>query len=71
MWSRWGVLEARWSGKFDENGEPLTIQYSDHNGTYESYFLAPWYKETSGGVYGYSFNERRAKAIAEAKNKNE
>lgn len=69
LWARYGVLEARFSGKFDKNNHPLTIQYSDHNGMYESYYIAPWYYETTGRTIAYSFNEQNAQTIADELNK--
>jgi len=64
LWARYGVLEARFSGKFDKDNNLLTIQYSDHNGEYESYFIAPWYYETTGATIAYSFNEQDAQILA-------
>ena len=68
-WARWGVRIAQYSGKCDKNGDPLTIQYSDHNGEYESYFIAPWYYETTGTTIAYFFNLQEAEALAEKLNK--
>lgn len=69
LWARFGVLKAKFSGKFDKNNEPLTIQYSDHNGEYESYHVAPWYLETTGITVAYFFTEERAKILTDTLNK--
>lgn len=68
-WARWGVLQARFSGKFNEKNQPLTIQYSDHNGTHESYYIAPWYLETTGLTIAYFFNEKDAEYLANSLDK--
>ena len=54
--------------RFRSNNHPLTIQYSDHNGEYESYFIAPWYHETTGCTIAYSFNKQNAQTIADELN---
>lgn len=64
LWVRYGVRPAKYSGFLDEEGDPITIQYSDHNGTYESYYYAPWYYESTGNAIAYFFNEEEAKRLA-------
>ncbi len=64
-WARWGVLSAKFSGKIDKEGNPLTIHYTDHNGLYEQYYISPWYTETTGRVIGYSFNKEQAQWLAD------
>ena len=63
-WAHWGLLSAKYAGKIDEEGNPLTIHYTDHNGLYEQYYIGPWYTETTGHVIGYSFNRKQAENIA-------
>ena len=64
LFRSWGVLSAKFSGKIDKDGNPLTIHYTDHNGCYERYYIGPWYTETTGFVIGYTFNKNQADAIA-------
>ena len=64
-WAQWGILPAKYSGKIDKNGNPLTIQFNDHNGFEEEYYVAPWYQETTGTVIGYFFNREQANALVE------
>lgn len=64
LWAKYGVLEAVWTGKFDDDGHPLTIQYTDHNGEYEHYYIAPWYRESTGKPMAYSFNKNMAENLA-------
>lgn len=64
-WARWGVLSAKFTGKIDKDGNPLTIHYTDHNGYYERYYIGPWYTETTGHVIGYSFNKEQAQWLAD------
>lgn len=67
-WVKYGILEAKWTGDIDADGHPLTIHYSDCNGEGELYYIAPWYKESTGIAYGYSFNKAHAKNIVERLN---
>lgn len=64
LWAKFGVLETVWAGKFDDKGHPLTIQYIDHNGEYEHYYIAPWYRESTGTPMAYSFNKDMAENLA-------
>jgi hypothetical protein len=65
LWARYGVLEARWSGKFNEDGHPLTIHWDDHNGERETYTIVPFYRESTGSTIYYSFTKESAKKLAE------
>ena len=69
LWARWGVLPAKYSGKIDRNGDPLTIYYTDCNGTYDLYYITPWYNETTGITIAYFFNEKQAISLANQLNK--
>lgn len=64
-WADWGILPAKYSGQINAEGEPLTIQFTDHNGFKDEYYIAPWYRETSGTVIGYCFNKKQAENIVE------
>lgn len=48
FWADWAILPAKFANKFDKDGNPLTIQWTDHNGCYEEYYIAPWYHESTG-----------------------
>ena len=67
-WNKYGVLEAKWSGKFDKDGHPLTIYYTDCNGLKDLYYITEWYKESTGMSYGYSFNKTHAENIVKRLN---
>lgn len=69
-WARYAVLEVKWSGKFDKNGEPLTIHYTDHNGEWEQYYIGSWKTETTGIIYGFTFDKQSAENIVRELNKN-
>jgi len=64
LWAKWGILPAKFY-KIDKNGEPLTIQWTDHNGIYEEYYIAPWYHESTGAKF-YSFNKQKAEFLVTA-----
>lgn len=68
LWARYGVLECRWSGKFDKTGSPLTIHWDDHNGERETYTIVPFYRESTGSTRYYSFSKESAKYLAEKLN---
>lgn len=68
LWAKWAVLEAQFTGRLDKNGDPLTIQYTDHNGLCEQYYIAPWYKETTGLTIAYFFNKTQAQELAKLLN---
>lgn len=70
-WARWGVLPAKFSGKFDKEGNPLTIYYTDCNGTQDLYYIHEWYKETTGSTIAYFFNEDQAETLARYLNEKE
>ena len=63
-WARWGVLPAKFSGKFDKEGNPLTIYWTDCNGTHDLYYIHKWYSETTGLTFAYFFNEKQAEGLA-------
>lgn len=67
-WAKWGVLEAKWTGKFSKDGHPLTIYYTDCNGERELYYITPWYCESTGIPFGYCFNKSHAENIADKLN---
>lgn len=69
LWARWGVLPAKWTKKFDKEGNPLTIYYTDCNGMQDLYYIIPWYKETTGTTIAYFFNEKQAISLANKLNK--
>ena len=62
-WCGYGILEAKYSGKVDKEGHPLTIHFTDHNGEYNYYYIAPWYNETTGATICYTFNKEMANSL--------
>ena len=67
-WNGYGVLEAKWTGDFDIEGHPRTIHYSDCNGERDLYYIAPWYRESTGVPVGYAFNKVLAENMAKKLN---
>ena len=66
LWAKWSILSAKFY-KYNKQGEPLTIQWTDHNGIYEEYYVAPWYHESTGARL-YSFNKNEIENVAKYKN---
>ena len=62
-WYDYAILEAKYSGKIDQDGHPLTIHFTDHNGEYNYYYIAPWYTETTGATICYAFNKIMAQNL--------
>ena len=71
LWAKWGVLPVKYFGKIDQNGDPLTIHYTDCNGTHDLYYIAPWYTESTGFTIVYFFNEKQAFFLEDKLNKEE
>ena len=66
-WAKWGVCKAKYIGL--KNEEPMIIEYSDHNGEYDSWYICNWHSHTSGMTIAYSFNCQEALALAEYLNR--
>lgn len=60
-WAQPLMLEAKWSGKFNKDNQPLVWIYDDHNGTCDNYFLRSVTSITSGGIYNWYFDKQLAK----------
>jgi len=68
QWAKWGVIKEKWTGKVNENGEPLIIKYNDHNGEYDSYYTCCWFNATSGITIAYYFNKNKAEKLCQLLN---
>lgn len=68
-WAKWGILPAKYSGKINKNGDPLTIHYTDCNGMRDLYYITAWYNETTGITVAYFFNEKEAMSLVKKLNK--
>ena len=64
FWAHYGVQEYYFSGKCAKDGEPLVWQYDDFNGTADYYVLRKITSTTSGAVFAWTINKKKAEYIA-------
>ena len=64
-WANFGVCSCKWIGKWDKCGNPLIVEYNDHNGQYETYDIVPYYRCSIGALRYWYFDRSLANITIE------